>query len=94
MATHSSTLAWEIPWTEEPCRLQFMGSQKSQTRLRDYATRFDKIVQYSRFTQCWVPGNLGYNPALENVAVFNFPLEETGKLGERMIYQKCSKGSK
>ena len=26
MATHSSTLAWEIPWTEEPGRLQFMGS--------------------------------------------------------------------
>ena len=26
MATHSSTLAWKIPWTEEPSRLQFMGS--------------------------------------------------------------------
>ena len=26
MATHSSTLAWKIPWTEEPVRLQFMGS--------------------------------------------------------------------
>ena len=28
MATHSSTLAWKIPWTEEPCRLQSMGSQR------------------------------------------------------------------
>ena len=28
MATHSSTLAWWIPWTEEPGRLQFMGSQR------------------------------------------------------------------
>ena len=28
MATHSSTLAWEIPWTEEPGGLQSMGSQK------------------------------------------------------------------
>ena len=26
MATHSSILAWEIPWTEESGRLQFMGS--------------------------------------------------------------------
>ena len=26
MATHSSSLAWEIPWTEEPVRLQSMGS--------------------------------------------------------------------
>ena len=32
MATHSSILAWRIPWTEEPGGLQFMGSQ-SQTRL-------------------------------------------------------------
>ena len=31
MATHSSILAREIPWTEEPGGLQFMGSQKSQT---------------------------------------------------------------
>ena len=29
MATHSSILAWEIPWTEEPGRLQFMGSQRA-----------------------------------------------------------------
>ena len=28
MATHSSILAWRIPWTEEPGKLQFMGSQK------------------------------------------------------------------
>ena len=26
MAPHSSTLAWKIPWTEEPVRLQSMGS--------------------------------------------------------------------
>ena len=28
LATHSSTLAWKIPWTEEPGRLQSMGSQR------------------------------------------------------------------
>ena len=28
MAIHSSTIAWKIPWTEEPCRLQSMGSQR------------------------------------------------------------------
>ena len=32
MVTHSGTLAWEIPWTEEPGGLQSMGSQ-SRTRL-------------------------------------------------------------
>ena len=28
MATHSSTLAWKTPWTEEPGRLQSMGLQR------------------------------------------------------------------
>ena len=31
VATHTSFLAWEIPWTEEPGGLQSMGLQKSQT---------------------------------------------------------------
>ena len=31
MAAHSSTLAWEIPWTEEPGRLQSRGSQQLDT---------------------------------------------------------------
>ena len=35
MATHSSILAWRIPWTEECGRLQSMGMQKSQTQLSD-----------------------------------------------------------
>ena len=34
-ATHSSILSWEIPWTEEPGRLQYMGLQKSQTQLNN-----------------------------------------------------------
>ena len=34
MATHSSILAWRIPWTKEPGRLQSMGSQE-WTRLSD-----------------------------------------------------------
>ena len=28
IAAHSSTLAWKIPWTEEPSRLESMGSQR------------------------------------------------------------------
>jgi len=31
MVTHSSILAWRIPWTEKPDRLQSMGSQESDT---------------------------------------------------------------
>ena len=32
IATHSSILTWEIPWTEEPGGLQFLGLQKSSKR--------------------------------------------------------------
>ena len=39
MAPHSSTLAWKIPWTEKPCRLQSMGRQ-SRTRLSDFTFPF------------------------------------------------------
>ena len=35
IATHSSILAWEIQWTEEPGGLQSIGSQKSWTQLSD-----------------------------------------------------------
>ena len=39
LATHSSTLAWRIPWTEEPGGLQSMGWQ-SQTQLTNYHFHF------------------------------------------------------
>ena len=35
MATHSSILAWRIPWTEEPGSLQSIGIIKSRTQLKD-----------------------------------------------------------
>ena len=35
MATHSSIVAWEIPWIEEPGGLQSVESQKSQTELNN-----------------------------------------------------------
>ena len=38
MATHSSPLAWRIPWTEEPGGLQSVGLQKGQTQLSDHTT--------------------------------------------------------
>ena len=37
MATHSSTLAWKIPWMEKPGRLQSMGSQRAGTRLSNFS---------------------------------------------------------
>ena len=40
MATHSSTLAWKIPWMEEPGRLQSMGLAESPTQLSDFTFTF------------------------------------------------------
>ena len=43
MAIHFSTIAWKIPWTEEPGRLQSMGS--SRTRLSDFIISFNYLYQ-------------------------------------------------
>ena len=40
MVTHSSTLAWKIPWAEEPGRLQSMGSQRVGHLLNDFTLTF------------------------------------------------------
>ena len=40
MAPHSSTLAWKIPWTEEPGRLQSMGSRTVRHLLSDFTFTF------------------------------------------------------
>ena len=53
MATHSSILAWEIPWAEEPGRLQFMGLQR--VRL-DLATK-QQLIHSSTVQKSGKPEN-------------------------------------
>ena len=50
MATHSSTLAWKIPWMEEPGRLQSMGSL-SRSQLSD----FTFIFHFHALEKKWQP---------------------------------------
>ena len=49
MATHSSILAWQIPWAEEPGGLQSTGSQESDTteRLHTHSWPSNSIVNLS-----------------------------------------------
>ena len=47
MATHSSILAWRIPWTEEPARLQSMGSQRVG---RDWVTKHAQHRWFRKIT--------------------------------------------
>ena len=53
MTTHSSILAWEIPWAEEPGRLQFMGLQR--VRL-DLATK-QQLIHSSTVQKSGKPEN-------------------------------------
>ena len=48
MATHSSVLAWRIPWTEEPGGLQSMGSQRVRHDGSDLACTYDYQSQCPR----------------------------------------------
>ena len=49
MATHSSTLAWRIPWTEEPGRLQSMGSRRVG---HDWATSLSLFTKITADGKC------------------------------------------
>ena len=51
MALHSSTLAWQIPWTEEPGRLQSMGSLRVR---HDWATSLS-LFTFMHWTRKWQP---------------------------------------
>ena len=51
MAPHSSTLAWKIPWTEEPGRLQSMGSLRVG---HDWATSFS-LFTFKHWRRKWQP---------------------------------------
>ena len=51
MAPHSSTLAWKIPWTEEPGRLQSMGSLRVG---HDWATSLSRFT-FMRWRRKWQP---------------------------------------
>ena len=80
MATHPSVLAWRIPWTEEPGRIQSMGSQ-SQTRLSNWPRMHSKIRNKA-------PPSLSY--------FWNFPfflafhtLDSGLNTSEGLINQQC-----
>ena len=62
MATHSSTLAWEIPWTEEPCGLQSMVSNESNTTENNTADLemlhdFDLSDERGIYSENWTPAS-------------------------------------
>ena len=74
MATHSSTLAWKITWTEEPGGLQFMGSQRVRydwVSEHMHAHRREKQIQTQKLQHTlWSIGKV----SVESIQVFPLPL--------------------
>ena len=60
MATHSSTLAWKIPWTEKPGRLQSMGSQRVW---HDWATSLS-LFTFMHWRRKWQPTSVLLLPSM------------------------------
>ena len=57
MAPHSSTLAWKIPWTEEPGRLRSMGSLRVDTTERLHFHALEKEMATHSSVLAWrIPG--------------------------------------
>ena len=62
MAPHSNTLAWKIPWMEEPGRLQSNGVAEGQIRLSDFTFTFhfhaleEEMVTHSSVLIRRIPG--------------------------------------
>ena len=69
MATHSSTLAWKIPWTEDPGRLQSMGLQ-SQTRLSDFTFTMGNSRKVLRKLKI----GLSYDPTILLLSMYLYEL--------------------
>ena len=67
MATHSSTLAWKIPWTEEPGRLRSMGSQKVG---HDWVTSLSAIMKLRKQKNNLLAGKRSSN-SKDNKSVVN-----------------------
>ena len=60
MAAHSSTLAWKVPWTEEPGGLQSMGSSPTQLSDFTFTLHFHalekEMATHSSVPACRIPG--------------------------------------
>ena len=88
MATHSSILAWRIPWPEEPGGLQSMMGSQSQTRLNTH-TQGHVLSQGVMSSRSPTPGS-----ALSQLhCQYDHPSVSMGGLGFRILHGYESLGS-
>ena len=88
MATHSSTLAWEIPWTEEPGTVH--GVVMSQTRLSDFTFTFHfhalekEMATHSNILAWRIPGMGAWWAAVCGVAQSQTRLKRLSSSSSRL----------
>ena len=81
MATHSSILAWEIPWTEKPGGLQSMGSQKSWITTEH---------RHTHVNHTYVNQNSSYSPGiLTRISNTEIQLAILNVNNRNIIFQAC-----
>ena len=78
MATHSSVLAWEIPWTEEPGRLQSTGSQRVRHNCATEGAHTHTHTQSStRPVIIWIPSSVTLSQFLLLAQPLGLPIPVT-----------------
>ena len=73
MATHSSVLAWRIPWTEKPGRLQSMGSHRVRHDWSDLAAYLNYYFHYCKYCTLDVGESFSSVQSLSHVHLFVTP---------------------
>ena len=96
MAPHSSTLAWKIPWTEEPGRLQSMGSRRVR---HDWASSLS-LFTFLHWRRKWQPtpvflpggsqGRGAWWAAVYGVAQSRTRLKRLGSSGRALLRVPCA----
>ena len=66
MATHCSILAWRIPWTEEPGRLQSMGGKELDTTEYACRKRVISACSFCSYLLVWI-GSVSKPPLIINI---------------------------
>ena len=87
MATYSNTLAWQIPWTEEPGRLQLMGSQRVG---HDWATSLSSLSFSILWQKNYHPHFRDEKPKWSHMARISQPRSSSAKILMQVWSQRKS----
>ena len=88
MVTHSSTLAWRVPWTEEPGGLQSMALQ-SRTQLSDFIFTFMHWRRKWQPTPVFLPGESQGRRSLVGCRLWGRPESDTTEATQQQQQQLC-----